>query len=260
MVKKIGLLFFFLTFQLYAGSMGTVISSDYSWFAAIGTGFSWTEKPGIYNPDSTQWDPAIEGYDAHLGDRGFYTFAIGAKILEFMDIEISYLNHEVFNYQKFQTGEQSGQTAFTGNARTRFFQLDNRALLINSFLYPYQGLTSFKVNIKPFVSGGIGYAHNQVHNFYTVGTTTIANTSIGSTSSIGSAINANSFAWQGSAGLTITPIQSHLGINVGYRYFNGGKFNTSSTIYTNSNGIINTKNWSGYLKANQVFLEVLYWI
>ncbi|MGQ3889984.1 outer membrane protein [Legionella sp. CNM-1927-20] len=260
MSKKIGLVCLFLAFPLHAGTIGEFISSDYSWFASVGTGFSWTEKPGIYNPDPAQWDPAVEGYDASLGDRGFYTFAIGMKALEFIDVGISYLNHEVFNYQKFQTGEQTIQTAFTGNARTRFFQLDNRALLINCLLHSSQNLANFRVNIIPFVSGGIGYAHNQVYNFYTVGSTTVADTAIGSTSSIGSANNTNSFAWQGSAGLSFNPNQSYLGINIGYRYFNGGKFNTSSKLYTNSNGIVNTKNWSGYLKANQVFFELQYWV
>jgi hypothetical protein len=257
--KTISSIILFLTLPLHAGTMAELSSPNDRWFASIGTGYSWTEKPGIFNPDPTGWDPAVEGYDAKLGDRGFYTFAIGMKALEFIDIGFSYLNHELFNYQKFQTGEQTGQASFTGLARTRFFQLDNRAILVNGFLHPATSFTSSGVNIKPFVSGGLGYARNQVRNFYTVGLATVAGASIGSTSTIGAEANKNSFAWQGSAGLTFSPIQSHLDVNIGYRYFNGGKFNGPSRIFTNAQGFVNTKNWSGQLKAGQIFFELQYW-
>ncbi|WP_419420759.1 outer membrane protein [Legionella sp. D16C41] len=259
MNKKMFLAPFFLSLPLHAGTMGEPISPTCPWFASIGTGYSWTEKPGIKNPDPTFWDFANEGYDASIGDRGFYTFAVGKSIQEYIDVSVLYLNHEVFDYQKFQTGQSGGQTGFSGNARTRFFQLANRALLVNGFLHPDPYWSGFAtIGITPFIGGGIGYAYNQVRHFQTVGTQVVDGTAIGSTTSIGSDTGHDSFAWQGSAGLSFRTTQSHLGVNLGYRYFDGGKFHGPSRIYANSDGFANGRSWRGHVKANQLFFEIQY--
>lgn len=130
--------------SLHAGTMGEVVSPVYPWFASIGTGYSWTEKPGIVNPNPAFWDFSLQGYDSDLGDRGFYTFAVGKQIHQYIDISLSYLDHEVFNYQKFQTSPPgtSGTPGFTGGSRTRYFELDNKALLVNGYLHSGQAWTS----------------------------------------------------------------------------------------------------------------------
>ncbi|QBR85076.1 porin family protein [Legionella israelensis] len=259
MNKKLSFLAFFTSLPLYAGAMGEVVPPDYPWFASIGTGYSWTEKPGIKNPDPAVWDPAIQGYDASLGDRGFYTFAIGKQVHQYVDISVSYLNHEVFDYQKFQSGALAGQPGFTGNERTRFFRLSNRALLVNGFLHPNRSWANFLgIELMPFVGGGIGFSHNEVRDFHTIGNIVVAGIPIGSTSSIGKPSSKNSFSWQGSLGLNFRPAQSHLSVDIGYRYFDGGKFEGSSLIYTNSAGWLSAPPWRGRLKANQGFVEFKY--
>lgn len=257
MNKKFSLLALFASFPLYAGTMGSPVN-EYPWFASIGTGYSWTEKSGITNPQPSFWDDAIQGYNGNLGNRGFYTFAVGKQVYRYIDLNLSYLDHENFNYQQFQTGGSS-TPGFTGNARTRYFTLDNRALLISGSLHPAESIYSLlSLNFTPFVGAGIGYAYNQVRNFYTIGTATIDGVTVGSTTSIGNPANRNSFAWQGSVGLNIQPQISHLSVDIGYRYFDGGKFNGPSTVYTNASGFLTGLPWLGRLEANQAFVAFKY--
>lgn len=262
MNKKLGIIALCVSsFSLHGGTMGETVPPAYPWFASIGTGYSWTEKPGIVNPNPAVWDFSLQGYDSDLGDRGFYTFAIGKQVHKYIDMSLSYLDHEVFNYQKFQSAPPGtvGTPGFTGSARTRYFSLDNKALLVNGFLHPANAWANLaNVDLTPFIDGGIGYAHNEVRNFYTVGTTNIAGVAIGSTSSIGEPTDKNSFAWQASAGVNFHPAGSHMSVDAGYRYYDGGKFNGPSTVYTNSNGFQTATPWSGRLKANQIFVDFKY--
>ncbi|KTD07877.1 outer membrane protein [Legionella jamestowniensis] len=259
-VSLISLCLFSLSLQ--AGTMGAAGSAPhYPWFASIGTGYSWTEKPGIVNPNPAFWDSSLQGYDADLGDRGFYTFEVGKQIHEYMNVSVSYMNHEEFDYQKFQTSPPgtSGTPGFSGNARTRYFELDNKAILVNGFIHPAQAFTTLAaIEVTPFIGGGIGYAHNEVRNFYTVGRTVVAGVPVGSTTTIGDPVDRDSFAWQASAGVNFTPIGSHLSVEAGYRYYDGGKFEGPSTIYTNSAGFQTSTPWSGRLKANQAFINFRY--
>lgn len=242
---------------LKAGTMGDTLPA-YPWFASIGTGYSWTNLPGIDNPDPAQWDYASQGYDAPIGNRGFYTFAIGKQVHNYVDVSLSYLAHENFNYQQFQSGTSSTPD-FTGNQRTRYFTLNNRALLINGFLHPARSWAQFiNFELMPYVGAGIGYANNKVDNFYTIGNTTVSGVAIGSTDSIGDPNSKNSFAWQGTIALSIRPQQSHFSLNTGYRYFDGGSFDGATSIYTNANGYVNADPWTGRVKANQVFVELQY--
>lgn len=257
MKKTLSLLTLIASFPLSAGTMGEQFQ-QYPWFASIGTGFSWTQMPGIDNPNPSQWDQSNQGYDSSLGNRGFYSFAVGKQVYKYIDVSFSYLNSEPFNYQKFQTGI-SGTEGFTGNARTRYFNLDNRALLISGILHPDHSFYNlFSMGLTPFAGAGIGYARNQINNFYTVGTIVVNGTAIGSTSSIGNSVNNDSFAWQGSVGLNIRPDISHVSVDVGYRYFDGGTFTGPTNIYSDSSGFVSATPWSGKLQANQAFVEFKY--
>lgn len=258
--NKFGFLILLASLPLHAGVMGSTNStpSVYPWFASIGTGYSWTQKPGITNPNPAVWDASAQGYNGSLGNRGFYTFAVGKQVYPYFDLSLSYLAHEVFNYQMFQTGT-SLTPGFTGSDRTRYFNLANRALLANVVLKPeHHYFNVSTVDFTPFIGAGIGYALNQVNNFYTVGTTTINGVAIGSTDSIGNPATKNAFAWQGSVGFNIRPELSHLSVDLGYRYFDAGNFVGSSMVYSNSSGWVSASPWLGSLIANQAFIEFKY--
>ena len=178
MKKQLGILAVLVALPLHAGTMGDSEQIN-PWYASIGTGFSWTQLPGIDNPNPALWDDSIQGYDSHLGNRGFYTFEVGKQVHRLIDVSVLYLDNETFNYQKFQTGV-SNTEGFTGDSRTRYFDLNNRALLVNGFLHPdHSWLNVHTVNFTPFVGGGIGYALNQLDNFYTVGTVDAGGVAVG---------------------------------------------------------------------------------
>lgn len=256
MRKTCGFLALVATWPLYAGSM-EMPSPENPWYGSIGTGYSWTLLPGINNPNPSEWDASSEGYNSSLGSRGFYTFEIGKQIQHYVDVSLMYLNHETFNYQMFQEGISSTE-GFTGEQRNRYFNLNNRALLVSGFLHPDHNWYKIStVSLSPFIGGGVGYALNQIDNFYTVGTVTTGGSAVGSTSSIGNPVSTNSFAWQATAGLSIRPI-NHLSLDVGYRYYDGGNFETSSTTYSNTGGLLSATPWAGHLSANQLFVDFKY--
>ncbi|KTD20919.1 Uncharacterised protein [Legionella lansingensis] len=248
-----------LSLPSYAGTIGEAVPV-YSWFGSIGTGYSWTEEPGIVNPNPTQWAFSAEGYDSDLGDRGFYTFALGKQVHDYVDVSVSYLVHEVFDYQKFQTAPPGISGPATGDIRTRYFSLDNRAILVNGFLHPIQAWANIaSVAFTPFIGGGVGYAYNEVRDFHTVARLVAAGVPIGSTTSIGNPASRNSFAWQASAGVNFRPQQSHFSVDAGYRYYDGGKFNGPSSVFSNADGwLAGLSPWEGRLKANQAFVEFKY--
>ncbi len=253
MRKMCGFLALLSTWSLHAGTMETTMTEN-PWYGSIGAGYSWTSLPGINNPNSSEWDASIEGYNSSLGNRGFYTFEIGKQVQHYVDVSLMYLNHETFNYQMFQQGISSTE-GFTGGERNRYFNLNNRALLISGFLHPDHNWYKIStIALSPFIGGGVGYALNQIDNFYTVGTVNVSGTAVGSTSSIGNQVSTNSFAWQASAGLSIRPI-NHLSLDVGYRYYDGGNFETSNAVYANSGGLNAATPWSGHLAANQLFVD-----
>ncbi|HVT62045.1 MAG TPA: porin family protein [Legionellaceae bacterium] len=253
LLTSLGLFYSMLT---NAGTMGEHLHDH--WHAAIGTGYGWSLLPGINNPNPAEWDYAIQGYNAALGNRGFYTFEIGKQIQNNIDINLLYLNNEKFNYQIFQTG--SSQTiGYSGNARTRYFNLVNRSLLVNAVLHPAQHWLSIHAfELLPFISGGIGYGYNQVSNFYTVGTVIVTNTAVGSVTSTGNQVSTNSFAWQASVGLNIQLSTSPLSVDVGYRFYDGGRFNTSNVLMSAQTGIGTVSPWSGTMQANQMFVDFKY--
>lgn len=263
-MKKISsVLTLLASLPLYAGTMSDNIV-DNAWFGAIGTGYSWSLLPGINNPNPSEWDASVEGYNSSLGNRGFYTFEAGKQIQQYIDVSLLYLNHETFNYQMFQQGF-SDTEGFTGGRRNRYFNLNNRALLVNGSLHSnYNWCNVCTVGLSPFVGAGIGYALNQIDNFYTVGTIIVAgatpgtNTAIGSTSSIGNPVSSNNFAWQASAGLNVKPPISHLSFDIGYRYYDGGNFSTSNTIYADSQGMLSATPWAGKVSTNQLFIDFKY--
>ncbi len=228
------------------------------WFGSIGTGYSWTNLPGINNPNRSQWDDSVLGYNSPIGDRGFITFAVGKQIHQYIDLSLMYMMHEEFNYQKFQFGN-SATPDFTGSQRNRFFNLNNKSLLVNAFLHPATAWAHFaNISWTPYVGAGIGYAYSSVNNFYTVGTESISGTAVGSSDSIGTPVGTSSFSWQGTAAMNMRLQDSHFSVNTGYRYFDGGRFYGPTIIYTNASSFTTATPWKGKVSANQYFVELNY--
>jgi opacity protein-like surface antigen len=249
MRKTCGFLLLVSACSLNAASMG-ITDLENPWYGSIGT--------GLNNARGSEWDTPVEsGYNnSNLASRGFYTFEIGKQVQHYVDVSLLYLNHETFNYQMYQQ-----RIATTGkianNASNPTVNLNNRALLVSGFLHPdHDWYKISTVSLSPFIGGGVGYALNQIDNFYPTGSAPTRKAGITSNSSIA----VNSFAWQASAGLSIHPI-THLSLDVGYRYYDGGAFDTTNPAFTNthsSNSLSLTTPWAGHVSTNQLFLDFKY--
>lgn len=230
----------------------------FPWYVLLGTGYAWSEKVGTSNPDPHIWDFANEGYDARIGNEAFYTLGIGREIGDYLNTDLSYTSFSQFHYQKNQTGSSTSNPGFTGNSRTRFYDLDNKNVLINLMLHPAYSsrfiLQVGEMNIIPFIGAGAGIGINRVGNFHTV-------TQEGATTSISKPETTTAFAWQGSAGLSLHPEKSHFFFDLGYRYYDGGKYETSDEALVNVGGangtlLTNLPRWKGRLTTNQIFANV----
>ena len=248
MRKTCGFLALLSTCTLYAASMG-ITDLGNPWYGSIGAGLNNTSPNG--------WEMPAEGYNSGLANRGFYTFEIGKQVQHYVDVSLMYLNHETFNYQMYQQ-----RIANTGklpsNSSNHNINLNNRALLVSGFLHPdHDWYKISTVSLSPFIGGGVGYALNQIDNFYPAGSAPVNRAAIGS----GSAQSTNSFAWQASAGLSIHPV-THLSLDVGYRYYDGGTFDTSNPTFSNTNthssSLGLTTPWAGHLSTNQLFVDFKY--
>lgn len=227
------------------------------WRASIGSGYAWSSKAGISNPDPSFWDASNSGYDDELGSQPFYMFGLSRQVHPYIDINANYTVYNTFQYQKHQEGTPTG-TGPTGSHRNRFFQLDNRGLLFNALLHPQQNWLSWNhFTLTPFVGGGIGVGFNTVKNFYTVGYN--ASSGTGNTTSIGTGpTEKTSFAWDVMAGFTVGLGNNPFSVSFGYRYYDGGEFKGPSSVTLNTSGSAGTiyngaAAWTGHLKTNQFF-------
>ena len=175
----------------------------------------------------------------------------GYRFLNCCEVDFGYTIYDTFHYQKNQTDPLE-------NNRTRFFDLDHQSALFNFTLFPYTVHCS-RVEFTPFIGMGLGVGTSKVSHFQTVYYDPVVQ-GIGLTTSIGNPHTRNSFAWQGMGGIRIHPRFSRLSLDVAYRYYNGGTFDTSSYI-TDYNGVnegetVKAKSWSGTLQTNQLYFAV----
>lgn len=237
------------TCSLYAASMGLEDLAN-PWYGSVGT--------GINNANPSEWDTPAEAYNKNKTNRGFYTFEIGKQVQHYVDVSLMYLNHETFNYQMYQQRIASSHK-LENTEQTKPFNLNNRALLVSGFLHPDHNWYKIStVGLSPFIGGGIGYALNQIDNFYSTSGKGLNKAAVHSNSSMVNQVNINSFAWQASAGLSIHPI-THLSLDVGYRYYDGGNLETANNVTNSSpanNNLITP--WSGHLSMNQLFVDFKY--
>ncbi|MDN3504119.1 MAG: hypothetical protein P0S95_00920 [Rhabdochlamydiaceae bacterium] len=229
------------------------------WYFTVSSGYAWTMKPGITNPDTSFWDASNQGYDQDLTDGSFIGLGFGKELISWLDVDVEWTQYRQFVYNKHQTGTSS-TPAFTGSHRTRFFDLDNDGFLASFRLHlPRDWNWDMGcISVSPFAGAGLGFGVNQMTNFHTVGHN--STTSVGSTSSIGEPVTKVAFAWQANVGLSFRPTNSAASMNFAYRYYDGGTFNGPSRIIDNTaNGTwVTCKAWEGRVKTNQFLVYLKY--
>lgn len=223
----------------------------------LGTGASFSNESNI-SADPFLWDPPVQGYNATLDNSEFYTAGVGYQVSSLIDADIEVTYRPSFHYNKLQTPIPSPTTGVLGS-KTRQFDLTNSSVMANVFL-DGQGTNLFtKLNslttLQPFVGGGIGIAYNTLSNFHSV----LASSSIAGTNGVASIMNSNSqttFAWQISAGAELLYAETWR-LDLGYRYFDGGRFKSNNYLFFNQ---VTVPPWSGRFTANEVFLNLNYFI
>ncbi len=229
-----------------------------NWYGYVGSGYAWSMKAGIHNPDSDFWAASDQGYDARLGNSPFFTIGFGRRYFDILAFDVAYTYYQTFHYQKFQTGETV--PGGIGSRRTRYFDLDNQNGMFNISLYP-EDHASFplgSLKVSPFVGVGIGFSVNRISNFHSVSFDEATGT--GSTTSIGNDTTTVKFAWQAMAGLRFHPRQNRFNFDVGYRYYDAGRFTGPNRIIGNTaigQGIAEkVKPWKGRLHTNELTLTL----
>lgn len=226
----------------------------FPWYGIVGGGYAWSNN---INPtiDFNSWDPAIEGYNNTLKTSPFFTLGIGKRISNYFLAQLTSSYFNDFDYSKFQTSAVASTPGFSGTSRVRYFDLTNlNAMLSLIFNNPNFGVRFCnQVSISPFIGGGIGAAVNSVKNFHTL-------TGVGTSTSVGiSTTRTTSFAAQGETGLAFN-FTPKLALDLGYRYYYGGKFYGPNNIFvTTGSGTSTTADapaWKGSLKANLLFANI----
>lgn len=202
--------------------------------------------------DTKVWDPAVQGYDARLGKSELYTIGLGYQAHPALRGTFEASFRPSLRYCKYQTGINEGQPNFLGN-KTRHFNLSNASLMFNAYidgagLTPWLCLNFCRFSIQPFVGAGVGVSYNKVHNFHSV-TTTPANSLELTVASAEVARKQRSFSWQAFAGVQAA-CSSCCSIDLGYRYFDGGKLRTNNWAFALLPAQT-TSPWRGKIRAHE---------
>jgi hypothetical protein len=230
------------------------------WYGVIQTGYAYSFNAGISNPDPGFWDAAVQGYNTNLGGSPFLGVGFGRSLFYYLRADVAYTYFQGFHYQKFQSGS-SDTAGFTGSKRNRYFDLDHQNVMFNFSLYPekYGYFSLAKLEISPYLGLGIGAGFSRVMNFHTVA----YSQGVGSTTSIGTKTNKSSFAWQGFTGIRLHPSKACMNLDLGYRYYDGGRFTGPDFVYANTKDLqgnpVPGKPWKGKLRTNQFTIALNFW-
>jgi hypothetical protein len=241
-------------------------------FLQVQSGYAWMRKLHVEEATVDRgWDYAVEGYDADLSNGAFFDFAVGIRPWSFSDVSISYGVYQKICYEKYQTGYLPLTPGFTGATRMRFFEIYHKNIMLNVALHPDKEVFSWQVSrasIYPFVGAGIGigfskpplHCNNKIGKFYTVAYQGNSSFGAGSTTSLQNNMFAVAFVWQAQLGLTCAALDDWLAFDIGYRFYDGGRFYTSyasvaNTIDQQGRYFMGT-GWKGRLKMHQLMFNI----
>lgn len=258
-MKNLSKLFFLLLSTAAAfpasANCGSICDNIYL-IAGVGGSFS---RCADICTDSNFWDPATEGYDSKLGRSEMYNIGLGYDFCPMFRGTVEASFRPSFKYCKFQTGIDNGQINFLGD-KTRYFNLSNASLMFNGYAYG-GGLSPYldwnlgcNFCAQPYIGAGVGVSYNRMKNFHSV-TTTAVQSLDETVFTIGSAMlpnTARSFSWQFIGGLEVARA-SLCSLDIGYRYFDGGKIRSNNWIFP-GNAITATP-WKGKLRAHEFFVN-----
>lgn len=227
---------------------------DYSFYLKVGSGVSFAESAHV-TASPLAWNPAIQGYNSKLGNRGIAEFAIGCEYKHLMDIEISVSNRSTFKYRKFQTPTNGG------NSYTREFDLKITPVLLSINLLgrdiECMNLNIACGNLYPILGAGIGASCIQISNFRTTGlTSTGSSFPFPSFSSENQYTHHTNFTYTVQIGMEYNYNDAWT-IASGYRFLDAGTFKGPRYLRTSTGGAVDISGneWKTRFRANEWFLE-----
>lgn len=263
----------FLTFCLVDSNFATsAISNNESidlsqarpFFILLGGGYSYSNKTSL-SVNLNQWDPAVQGYSNDLGNTVLYTAGIGYNFTPFISADIEITKRPFYSYSKYQVPAPGASTPGFAGIKTRKFDLANNSIMANFYvngkafnLFAHLGN---KMILQPLVGVGLGVAYNTVSDFHSVQAASSVSGTNNVTSTMGE-YTKTTFAWQAILGAEVNYVNAWA-IDLGYRYFNGGTFQTNNYLTNVPSGTttqITVSPWSGKLTANEWFIHLKYFI
>ena len=251
--------YFALCFTTLIAQAGTMGASDEifipsPFFLEFGTGASFSNTPNInLQSQYNFWWPTTTTYNSTLGTVPLYMAGLGYTVNELLKIDANYTFRGLYNYKN--NLNYTGYAASEPNENI-FFNLSSNSLMFSGTLYAkglessYSSLASKLIKeidgygyIQPIIGGGLGVSYNTLSNFYGMFT---------SSQTVDFAMadaTAAELAWQLNAGLD-WQITNRFSFDLGYRYFNAGRFNTG--VATPSAPIW-APAWISTLSANELY-------
>lgn len=251
----------FTYFLLLASTLsGTVVGQccfqplDCSFYIKASSGISCSESAHVNAPPST-WEPAIQGYNAKLGNRAIAGLALGCEFMRLVDIEASISTRTNFSYKKFQTPVDGG------DSYTRRFKLDVTPILFSVNLLgkdiPCANWDLACGRLYPIVGAGIGVSSLLITNFRTTGLPPSGDSApFASFSAENQHTRRQNFTYTALIGFEYNYNDSWA-IATGYRWFDAGKFKGPryQRVATGSAVDIAGEEWKMRFRANEWFVE-----
>jgi len=230
-------------------------AKDYSFYLKVGSGISVSESAHVVAP-SPPWNPAIQGYDANLGNCPIASLSFGYELLDALDLEVSISNRSTFKYRKFQTPVTGGASY------TRKFDLSVTPVLFSANLLgrgiPYMHCNVGSGKIYPMIGGGVGISNLLITNYRTTGLPPSgASSPYLSFSAENQYTTRRNFTYTLLAG-TEYSYKDNWAIGTGYRFLNAGNFKGPRYQRVASGAAVDLAGdaWKMRFKSNEWFIEI----
>jgi len=241
---------------------------DYKWMTGSYVGYAWSQNTGIVTPNPKQFNsPKIGDTDNDtVGNVPYAGFSLSRRFHKYYLVGFSYDVYGNFLYRRYHldgntpTPTPQAGVEVLGIPYSRTFNLDHQGVLFNLTLdLPKKcEYVIEEMHIKPVFGAGVGFGVSKVKGFQALGYYDTSPYS--QVTTLGGLNVTKNFAWQCTLGLGFKPRNSAVSFGLAYRYYNGGKFESSNYFVLND-GVNDGKPveltaWTGILKTQQLKMYI----
>lgn len=232
----------------------TTISSN-SFYIKVGSGISCSERANIVAP-YPPWYPAVQGYNAKLGNHPIASASVGCELWDMLDLEATLANRSTFKYRKFQT-PTNGTASYT-----RKFDLDVTSILFSANLLG-RGISCLNWDmlcgtLYPMLGAGVGMSNLLITNYRTTGLLPTGDSApYASFSAENQYTLRKNFTYTLLAGIEYN-YQNIWALGTGYRWFNAGCFRGPRYQRVANGAAVDVAcdAWKMRFRANEWFIEL----